>query len=46
MTTSIRDAYHDAAAKKGTCMDCHVAEAAAGKAVPVKCTECHKKSNT
>lgn len=45
MTTSIRDAYHDATAKAGTCMDCHVAEAAAGKTVPLKCTECHQKSN-
>jgi hypothetical protein len=46
MTTSVRDAFHDATAKTGTCMDCHVAEAAAGKVVPLKCTECHKKSNS
>lgn len=45
MKTSIRDAYHNATAKKGTCMDCHVTEAAAGKVVPLKCTECHKKEN-
>lgn len=45
MKTTIRDAYHDVAAKKGICMDCHVKEAAAGKKVPVKCNECHKKEN-
>ena len=43
MTTSIRDAFHNAAGKAGTCVDCHVTEAAAGKTVPLKCTECHKK---
>lgn len=45
MTTSIRDAFHDATAKTGTCVDCHVTEGAAGKTVPMKCTECHKKEN-
>jgi hypothetical protein len=45
MTTNIRDAFHDARGKAGTCVDCHVTEAAAGKTVPVKCTECHKKEN-
>jgi len=45
MTTSIRDAFHDATGKSGTCVDCHVTEAAAGKTVPAKCTECHKKEN-
>ena len=45
MTTSIRDAFHDATAKAGTCVDCHVTEGAAGKTVPMKCTECHKKEN-
>jgi hypothetical protein len=45
MVTSIRDAFHDATAKTGACVDCHVTEAAAGKTVPLKCTECHKKEN-
>jgi hypothetical protein len=45
MKTNIRDAYHDATAKTGICMACHISEAAAGKVVPVKCTECHKKDN-
>ncbi|HKJ01130.1 MAG TPA: cytochrome c3 family protein [Longimicrobiales bacterium] len=45
MVTSIRDAFHNATAKAGTCVDCHVTEAAAGKTVPLKCTECHKKEN-
>ena len=46
MTTSIRDAFHDAPARAGTCLDCHVSEAAAGKAAPLKCIECHKRENT
>lgn len=43
MTTSTRDAFHNATAKAGTCVDCHVKEAAAGKTVPSKCGDCHKK---
>ena len=43
MTTALRGAMHDPMAKKGTCIDCHVKEAAAGKTVPVKCADCHKK---
>lgn len=45
MVTGIRDAFHDSTGKAGTCIDCHVTEAAAGKTVPLKCTECHKKEN-
>ena len=45
MKTATRDAFHDAMAKKGTCVDCHVAEVAKGKKAPVKCNECHKKEN-
>jgi hypothetical protein len=45
MTTSIRDAFHDAMAKKGTCVECHLKEAAAGKVTPAKCASCHKKEN-
>ena len=40
MKTKAQAAFHDAMAKKGTCVDCHV-KAAAGKKVPAKCNECH-----
>lgn len=43
MVTTVRDAFHDRTGKSGVCVDCHVTEAAAGKTVPLKCTECHKK---
>ncbi len=45
MKTTYKLAFHDAMAKKGTCIDCHVAENAKGKKAPTKCTECHKKEN-
>jgi sRNA-binding protein len=45
MKTTTRLAFHDAAAKSGTCIGCHTKEAAAGKKPPLKCTECHKKEN-
>lgn len=45
MKTAARAAFHDPMAKKGTCVDCHVKQAAAGKKVPVKCADCHKKEN-
>lgn len=46
MKTTVKLAFHDAMAKKGTCVDCHVKEKAAGKTnVPIKCAECHKKEN-
>ncbi len=45
MKTTTRPAFHDAMAKKGTCVDCHNKEVAAGKKVPIKCAECHKKEN-
>jgi sRNA-binding protein len=42
MKTNAKAAFHDPMAKKGTCVDCHVKEAAAGKKVPgSKCNECH-----
>ena len=46
MTTSIRDAFHDARAQAGTCMDCHRTESEAGTVVPLKCAECHKRDIT
>ena len=45
MKTPTRGAFHDPMAKKGTCVDCHVAEVAKGKKAPIKCNECHKKEN-
>ncbi len=46
MKTKTRDAFHDPLAKKGTCVDCHQAEAAKGnKKIPAKCPDCHKKEN-
>jgi hypothetical protein len=44
--TSIRDAFHDARAQAGTCVDCHVTESEAGKVVPLKCGECHRRDIT
>ena len=43
MKTTSRMAIHDTAAKEGTCYSCHNKEAAAGKAVPQKCADCHKQ---
>ena len=45
MKTGTRAAFHDPMAKKGVCVDCHVEQAKAGKKVPVKCADCHKKEN-
>ena len=45
MKTTYKLAFHDATAKKGVCIDCHVAENAKGKKAPTKCTECHQKAN-
>jgi hypothetical protein len=46
MTTSIRDAFHDARAQSGTCVNCHRTESEAGTVVPLKCAECHKRDIT
>jgi hypothetical protein len=47
MKTNTRGAFHDALAKKGTCIDCHLKSAATSTTVPKasKCTDCHKKEN-
>lgn len=45
MKTNYKGSFHNAPAKKGTCIDCHVAENAKGKKAPVKCADCHKKEN-
>lgn len=45
MKTNVRGAFHDAMAKKGTCVDCHLTEGPKGKKTPAKCPDCHKKEN-
>jgi hypothetical protein len=45
MKTTYKLAFHDAMAKKGVCIDCHLAQNAKGKKAPTKCTECHQKAN-
>ncbi|MGH9523470.1 MAG: cytochrome c3 family protein [Terriglobales bacterium] len=45
MKTNYKSAFHDAMAKKGICIDCHLAQNAKGKKAPTKCTECHQKAN-
>jgi hypothetical protein len=45
MKTATQGAFHNPTATAGTCIDCHKAEDAKGKKAPVKCMECHKKSN-
>ena len=45
MKTTYKLAFHDAMAKKGTCIDCHLAQNAKGKKAPTKCMECHQKAN-
>ena len=46
MKTVRQAAYHNPTAKSGTCLDCHKKMQAAGKKKsPLKCPECHKKTN-
>ena len=45
MKTRYQAAFHDPMAKKGTCIDCHQKDAAAKGKAPVKCNDCHKKTN-
>jgi hypothetical protein len=45
MKTNYQGAFHDPKGQSGTCMDCHKAENAKGRAAPLKCMECHKKEN-
>ena len=46
VTTKLQAAFHNPTATSGLCIDCHKTEDANGKAAPVKCAHCHKKSNT
>ncbi len=41
--TGLQAAFHNPRATSGTCIDCHRDAVAAGKAAPLKCTDCHKK---
>lgn len=43
MKTDAKNAMHNTVAKEGVCYSCHTKEAAAGKTVPSKCTDCHKR---
>jgi hypothetical protein len=43
MKTSLKFAMHDSDNKTGTCFDCHNKEAEAGKEVPNRCADCHKR---
>lgn len=45
MKTTSKLAFHNATAKVGTCIDCHVKVQGSGKKPPLKCAECHKKEN-
>lgn len=45
MKTNKMLAFHNVTATSGTCMDCHKAENAKKKVAPVKCADCHRKSN-
>ena len=38
------NAFHATGAKAGLCVDCHATEGKAGKKVPMKCPDCHKKA--
>ncbi len=45
MKTTTQAAFHNPAAKSGTCIDCHIKSNAAVKAAPVACIKCHSKAN-
>jgi hypothetical protein len=45
MKTNYRGAFHDAPAKSGLCVTCHMEESKKGKKAPIKCNECHKKEH-
>ncbi len=45
MKTSLQGAFHNPTATAGTCINCHKVENAKGKKAPVRCMDCHKKTN-
>jgi len=46
VTTKLQAAFHNPTATAGLCIGCHKTEDANGKAAPLQCVECHKKTNT
>ncbi|KAB2948825.1 MAG: cytochrome c3 family protein, partial [Thermoanaerobaculia bacterium] len=44
MKTSLREAFHDAKATRGICVDCHRDPKNGDLALPSKCADCHRKS--
>ena len=45
VTTKLQAAFHNSTATSGLCIDCHKTEDASGKAAPVKCADCHRKTS-
>jgi nitrate/TMAO reductase-like tetraheme cytochrome c subunit len=45
MKTVTQAAFHNPAAKSGTCIDCHLKMNAEGKKAPTTCMQCHSKAN-
>jgi hypothetical protein len=43
MRTNRRDAFHNARATEGLCVDCHIRETEAGSSPPARCVDCHKE---
>jgi hypothetical protein len=46
VTTKLQAAFHNPTATAGLCIGCHKTQNNQGKAAPVKCADCHKKTNT
>ena len=46
VTTKLQAAFHNPTATAGLCIDCHKTQNSQGKAAPVKCADCHKKTDT
>ena len=45
VTIKLQAAFHNPTATAGLCIGCHKTENNQGRAAPVKCADCHKKSN-
>lgn len=45
VSTNLQAAFHNPAATSGLCIDCHRTENSNGKAAPVKCADCHQKTD-
>lgn len=46
MKTKTQAAFHDPAAKKGVCIDCHTQNAGKPNVPTSKCADCHQKANS